>query len=443
VTEPIDILYFFEHKARELDNACVVKAILEQREGVSIEIASIAHGLEAAFTQYNPQVVVLPYCVAVYEANLDRIVSRWPQARYVNLAYEQVLGVAQKDLNSPKDDFARDYVIHHAWGEFFADYLKSHAVPEEHIAVNGNPTYALYRPPYSNYYGDARAELAARFGLDPEKRWVFVPENYGWAFFRDNMIRARIRRGFPAQDAHRYRDFARDSMTEVAKWWRDAAKIEAIELIVRPRPAVPKDSFIETVREMAGEVPDQLHIIKHGSVREWILCSDVVVSSYSTSLLEAAVAGKPIFMFYPLEYPKFLYSEWYQLVDQVTTKEAFEQAITQDSLPENWKQAEAWTADLMLRVSDPISNLADILKNVLTGDLDLPTPLAIAKQLERLTWASAYRKTRKLGWNLLQRGISLFGKPSQDQSWDQYEVDAITAKEIQERVSAWKAVLSE
>ena len=171
MTENIDILYFFEHKARELDNACVVKAILEQREGISIEIASIAHGLEVALSKYQPQVVVLPYCVAVHEANLDRIVSRWPEARYINLAYEQVLGVAQKDLNSPKDDFAREYVIHHAWGEFFADYLNSHAVPEEHISINGNPTYALYRPPYYAYYGDARTELAAQFGLDPEKRW--------------------------------------------------------------------------------------------------------------------------------------------------------------------------------------------------------------------------------------------------------------------------------
>ena len=442
MTQPIDIIYFFEHKARELDIACAVKAILEQRQGISIKIASIAHSLDYVFAKYQPKVVVLPYCVAVHEANLDRLVSQWPEARFVNLSYEQVLGIAQKDLNAPKDDFACNYVIHHAWGDFFADYLKSHAVPAAHIAVNGNPTYSLYRPPYNAYYGDVRRELADMFGLDIEKRWVFVPENYGWAFFRNHMVRARIRRGFPAQDAYRYRDFARNSMTEAATWWRDAAKIDSIELIVRPRPAIPKDSFVETLREMAGDVPDQLHIIKHGTVREWILCSDVVVSSYSTTLLEAAVAQKPIFMFYPFEYPDFLYSEWYDLVEKVTTKDAFMAAITQLDLADNWMKTEAWTTNLMLSEADPISNLSNILKAVLVGDLDVPPPLPIAKQLERLTWASAYRKVRKFGWNLMQDTLAAVGIKTKDQGWSAHESDALEAEDIAQRVAKWKSVLS-
>jgi len=443
VTETIDILYFFEHKARELDIACAVKAILEKDEGVTIEIASIAHSLDVVFAKYHPKVVVLPYCVAVHEASLDRLVAQWPEARFVNLSYEQVLGVAQKDLNAPKDDFARNYVIHHAWGEFFADYLKSHAVPEEHIVVNGSPTYSLYRPPYSAYYGNARAELAKKFDLDPEKRWVFVPENYGWAFYANHMVRARIRRGFPAQDAHRYRDFARDSMTEVAKWWRDTASIDSIELIVRPRPAIPKDGFIETVREMAGAVPDDLHIIKYGTVREWILCSDVVVSSYSTTLLEAAVARKPIFMFYPIEYPDFLYSEWYDLVEKVTTQDAFVSAITQEAVPNNWADSEAWVVGLMLNEADPISKLANILKAVLIGDLEVLAPFPIARQLERLTWASAYRKARKFGWNLMQDTLAAIGIKTQDQGWQAHESDALEAQDIAQRVSRWKLILAQ
>lgn len=386
--------------------------------------------------------VVLPYCVAVHEASLDRIVVQWPEARFVNLSYEQVLGVAQKDLNAPKDDFARNYVIHHAWGEFFAEYLKFHAVPEEHIVVNGSPTYSLYRPPYSTYYGDARAELAEKFNLDPEKRWVFVPENYGWAFYANHMVRARIRRGFPAKDAYRYRDFARDSMTEVATWWRNAAKIDSIELIIRPRPAIPKDSFIETVREMAGDVPGELHIIKYGTVREWILCSDVVVSSYSTTLLEAAVAQKPIFMFYPFEYPEFLYSEWYDLVEKVVTQDAFINAVTQDNFAENWVDAQAWVADLMLKEADPISMLATILNRVLVGDLEIPRPIPIAKHLEHLTWASAYRKIRKFGWNLMQDTLAAVGIKTQDQGWQAHESDALEAQDIAQRVARWKSILT-
>ena len=90
--KPVDIVYFVEHIARELDIACAVKAILEREGGASVEIASISHQLENVLSDYHPRVVALPYCVAVHEAGLDKIVRQWPGAHYINLAYEQVLG---------------------------------------------------------------------------------------------------------------------------------------------------------------------------------------------------------------------------------------------------------------------------------------------------------------------------------------------------------------
>ncbi|MBC8496524.1 MAG: hypothetical protein H8D37_02570 [Chloroflexi bacterium] len=438
----VDIVYFVEHIARELDVACAVEAILEMNSDISVKIASITHGFEDVLDGYQPRVVALPYCVAVHEAGLDKLVARWPQAQYINLSYEQVLGRAQKNLNSPKDAFAREYVMHHAWGDFFAQYLQANGVPEAHIMVNGNPSYALYREPYKAYYGNQRHELAQQFGLDPEKRWVFIPENYGWAFFRDHMVRARIRRGFDPEHAYQYRDFARQSLHAATQWWRDAAQIDSVELIIRPRPAIPAESFVETVREMAGDVPEQLHFIKHGTVREWILASDVIISNFSTTLLEAAVAQKPVYMLVPYAFPDFLYAEWYELTDKIDTGDAFADVITQPALPENWKKLEGWAVNAMISRGDAISGLADILASLVRGELSVPPPLEIARQHERFSLDRIIRLARKHGWKLMQNSLAALGIKTQDQGWAAHESDQVTAEVVVGRVARWKEILS-
>ncbi len=437
----VDIIYFVEHVARELDIACAVKTIIERDSCLSVEIASITHHIEETLTHFQPRVVALPYCVAIHEAGLDKIVARWPAAEYVSLSYEQVLGQAQKDLNSPKDEFAKKYVLYHAWGDFFAEYLQTHAVPPEHIYINGNPSYVLYRPPYADYYGDQRADLAQQFGLDASKRWVFIPENYGWAFFEDHMVRARIRRGFDPQQAYEYRDFARDSMREASSWWREAAKIDELEIIIRPRPAIPAQNFIERVREYAGDLPARLHFIKHGTVREWILASDVVVSSYSTTLLEAAVARKPVYMMAPQAFPRLLHAEWYALTDQLETQQDFLAAIAQTEYPENWLALEDWLTPLMMSRGDAIANIARMLTAKANGELPTPPPLEIARQLERLTAARLYRLARKRGWKLYQNALAVLGIKTQDQGWTAHESDAITHEEITRRVARWREIL--
>lgn len=439
----IDIVYFIEHVARELDIACAVKAIIERDNDISIEIASITHHIEETLDAYQPRIVALPYCVAIHEGGLGEIVARWPQAEYVSLSYEQVLGRAQKELNSPKDKFAQKFVLYHAWGDFFAEYLKTHGVPPEHIYTNGNPSYALYRPPYAGYYGNQRAELARQFGLDAGKRWVFIPENYGWAFFEDHMVRARIRRGFDPRQAYRYRDFARDSLRSASQWWRAASEIESLEIILRPRPAIPAHSFIERVREYAGELPAQLHFIKYGTVREWILASDVVVSSYSTTLLEAAAAHKPVFMLTPQPFPELLYAEWYQLTDQLGTQEAFLAALTQENIPNNWVLLEAWLRELMMSRGDAIANMAHMLTAKANGALSTPPPVEIAQRQKRVTLARIINLARKIFWRLFQHGLFAMGIETQDQGWTAHESDQVTDQNVVQRVARWAEIVND
>lgn len=362
----IDIAWLVEHAARELDVACAAKHLLETRYGRSVEIASIAMRQQQTVESLRPDVVVIPYCYSAGDSGLRHFLPMWPEARYVNLAFEQVLSRMNESFKAPRDEFAKRSVYHQAWGDFFADYLRGVGVPDGNIFVNGNPSYALYRPPYRDYFA-SRLELAGRYGLDPDRRWVFVPENYWAAFFTEEIIRDYGRRGFGEEKARQYHEFALASLLESASWWRDAAETLDAEIIVRPRPAAPRDLFVKKCRYDEADLPGRLHVIKEGTIREWILASDFVASSYSTSLIEAAVAGKPVGMLMPREFPDFLWSDWYALVSPVRAREEFLRAVRGGLQDMSFGPLAEWAGERMMSRGDAVGNLAAELSAVCEG----------------------------------------------------------------------------
>ena len=70
---------------------------------------------------------------------------------------------------------------------------------------------------------------------------------------------------------------------------------------------------------------------KEESVREWILASDVVISSFSSTLIEAALGGKPAFMVEPVPLIKSFYNAWYDHVARIKNLNEFEKACLDKS----------------------------------------------------------------------------------------------------------------
>ena len=435
----VDVVYFIEHTARELDIACAVKYLLLSK-GINVEICSIVIDLDETLARWNPNVVVLPYGTNTRSANLERIIPHWGAACYVNLSFEQILGKAQKSFKAPKDRFARQHMLYTAWGEFFVDFLMEHGVAQQNITLVGNPAFTLYTQPYRNYYGNLRAELAQKFKLSMDRRWVLIPENYGWAFFKDNNVRDRIQRGFDPQDAFQYRDFARDSLRASANWWREAAELDGIELIVRPRPAIPVEMFRDAVLEMAGEIPPHLHVIKYRTVREWILVSDLVFSSYSTTLLDAAVADKPAYMLTPYSIPDFLYAEWYDVTAKVSTYDDFAAAVQAEPLEANWEALQNWVKTQMMSQGDAITNIANVIQSIVHGEKLIPPPTEIAVALRKPSFDRFQRKVRHYGWEALQSVLALTGKAT-EKDWNPHERDLVDPTDVAQRVDRWADVL--
>jgi hypothetical protein len=369
--ERIDAVVLYEVAPRELDVALALKCLAETRHGLRLEVAQQYEHYPAVVDNFYPNVVMLPY--GYHEGSHRRYLLEWPDAIYFNLAWEQFFYPGNRRAKSPQGEFAVRYVVHHAWSESYVDFLKEHGVPEANILLNGHPAYQLYLPPYRDYF-QGRAELAARHKLVPTKGWVFFPENYNWAFYGEDSISEFIQRGQAPRQVQEMRDFATGSFAEAMRWCRTLVQTDDVELILRPRPSTMPDHLEGMARQVLKEIPAGLHIIAGDTVREWNLASDVVVSSYSTSLIEAAVAGKPAFILEPLPIPASLHVHWHDLVEHVTSEKKFLEACLGEPTATGGPALRDWAHETMLSRGDPIVRLADFLAEVCAGKLRFQSP---------------------------------------------------------------------
>lgn len=484
----IDMLWLIEHNAREMDIACAVKSIVQTQYGMDIVIKNVYLHANEVMNKYIPRLVIFPFFYRISDLAIENYVKVWPDAIAFNLAMEQVHYKAHLKMKAPGDDFSRQRVIHHAWGKFYKNYLLENGVPEEHIFVNGNPVYQLYKEPYSKYFKQ-RIQLAQQIGIDPAKKWIFIPENYKWAFLSDNELKNSVKRGGNLDEHLNMRAFCRESLTHVLHWCNEVGKREELEIIFRPRPAVNSRQMEAYFNEEVGSLTKHLHFTKIESVRDWSLASDVVISSYSTSLIEAAVAGKSIYMLEPIPIPDSLSCDWYGFVQRIHNGAEFEESCLSPKKNNNC-ELQTWAQNEMLANGDPIKGLADYVVHLLestpsstryripkpTYAFDSPvlvsfmvrskwrwervmsyTQRAVPHLLSAVKiflrylvggfpWVFRYKENLNKSLASLRLGVQLFFQGFKDKNYFDpvtHENDIFTERDVNERVKVWRAKLAE
>lgn len=440
-----DIVILYEHVVRELDVACALKHYLRRDYGLNAELVQYPYGVAAALDKFDPEIVVLPFCYsdcyAVLKHDFAACLSQWPRAHYVNLAWEQLLYEGNRAAKTPGGEFATQHVLHHAWSDFFARYLVEQGLASDHVFVNGHPAYALYDAPYRSFF-KTRDELAQQYKLDPIKQWVFFPENYNWMFYRPAELRRLSGLGTGDKDQKaeamsELQEFCEISFREVMRWCADAARRGGYEFIVRPRPATPVEQFAAAAGDVLGDIPDRLHFLKEGTVREWILASDIVISSHSTSLIEAAVAGKAAFMLAPFPMPSSLRVGWQECTAHLHTQAEFELALEDKRSADASLPLGTWARAHLMSHGDSIWNLASFLGRLSQGDLKpLPSPTrrSLMPPGTPLPWLS-FEVHRHRSHN---RWRQASGKPH-----PKYQRDVLPITEVNKRVERWRQVLGE
>ncbi|MBM4002647.1 MAG: hypothetical protein FJ295_05065 [Planctomycetes bacterium] len=428
-----DVVLFVEHVSRELDIACVIRHLAWQRFGMEVGVASLTQGLEQTLRGTPPSVIAVPYFYSRRDMGIREILMRWPGVRVVNLAYEQLVSPGNQQFKVPRDPIAREHVLHLAVGDFFREFLVRHGVPRDRVLMSGSLACSLYLAPYRRYFESQRARMATQYGLEINRPWVFFPENYGAAFFSDREVERRVREGCDRRDVEEYRRTSRDSLTQVADWCRHAALHEDVEIIIRPRPATSVDTLRASFREAAGELPpDRLHFIKQESVRQWTLACDTVVSSFSTTLVEAAVADRPAYLLMPSPLPRSMHCEWHDLAPKIATADEFQRLLREGPSPFATSLLRQWAQLELLSYGDPISKVAAILAAAVGRDCHLPpVPSAPVLDRMRLQWKRSRRQWKQ---RLLTSTASPAANPCESP-------DAFDTHDVDERTAAWEQTL--
>ena len=433
----VDIVYLYEHVVRELDVACAVKHFLERDHGLTVELVQYPYGVREAIASFRPRMALLPFCYydcyALPRHSFGACLAEWPKAIYVNVAWEQLLYKGNRASKTPGGEFALNHVVHHAWSESFRDFLLELGIPAGRIFLNGHPAYALYDPPYRDGF-QSRAQLAEAYGLDVQKRWVFFPENYNWMFYTLGDLKRQGRYETERERVEELVRFCQLSFADVMRWFVNLAREGDFEIIVRPRPATPLTQFEARVNEIVPDRPPQVRVLKEGTVREWILASDVVVTSHSTSLIEASVAGKPAFMLEPHPMPDSLRAAWHDLAHHIRDEEAFRQVMfSLDEPREN--RLGAWARSTLMANGDSIWNLAQFVADLFSGRIEPPPPATYRSLMPpefhfpRLAFEYYKFRTRE---HRRSRPKAINPK---------YEKDLLTPQQLAQRIEKWRVCL--
>lgn len=316
------MLFLIEHVDRELRSVQFLAEVLGAR-GYSCRILSISFGIHRIL-HIRPKVIVFPYGPSVRVSPLDILWLRYRSSVvYVNLNWEQYLSKANFHYKRPQDGFARKLMVHLVWDSSFSDYLLQNGVAGDNIHIVGNLSYELIR---KGKMVPSGRDILARFPLSDFDRIVFLPVNHGWAFLGRNDIIKRIQNGYDRATAFQYKEFSDRNLDIFIDWLRRLApECPRTAFFVRPHPSVSNEDY---GRHFTNE--KNVFVTHEGTIHDWINRSHMVISTWSSSVIDAAILGKKIALLEPLPRPDWLQVHWNSLVHNIRSLSEFKAFVEGD-----------------------------------------------------------------------------------------------------------------
>jgi hypothetical protein len=254
-------------------------------------------------------------------------------------------------------------------------------VEDRNIFLTGNPVMQLYSSPYRHYL-KARRELGRLYALDNQKKWVLFSESYQFAMFSDEHINNLIEHQNAAPDlVGAAAEYGRRSLRQLLTWVNSSIRDDVI-FILRPRPSATEGAMADVLRQCVSHPHPNLRIIQAETARDWILGADHVMSSHSTTLIEAALAGKPIHRFSPEPSPSAIALPWHELVPLLEDQTAFARALAEAGPAATGEPLAHWARDELLFAGDPLDAIAGCIARLHDAEHDGP-PRLVPMTVER------------------------------------------------------------
>jgi hypothetical protein len=164
----------------------------------------------------------------------------------------------------------------------------------------------------------------------------------------------------------------------------------------------------------------------------------VVMSSYSTTLIEASIAGKPAYIVEPMAWPDALRQEWHSLVPRVSSENEFVAVASGRAAAGDGALAD-WARRTMLAHGDPILRIADRIASVRRGTVPTPQPAPWPS----ITLPGHHPQRERLLFELRRRASSLLPVAADALVEPESRDDVAAVREVPERTRRWQPILDD
>lgn len=284
----LDFLFLYEHIVREFENDALIMAELERR-GYSVALHQLMDRKKLKYYFWKKPKVIVPSAMYDNETLNSFVYNNVGKLdKVVNLHWEQVLSREQEESEFYSFTENARKCTHICWGEKAKERIVRKGVPENNAVVTGAVQLDFLYPMFDGYF-KSRDELAAEFSLDTSKRWLCYVSSFSCAFMDDKEVEEL--NAMTDLDFAGFKAVGARSM-EVTLEWFDRLLSEPgyqdAELIYRPHPCEWQSPPLAEMKKKHKN----FHVISDYSVKQWVKCSNTILTWMSTSIAEIYLAKK-------------------------------------------------------------------------------------------------------------------------------------------------------
>lgn len=309
----VDAMILYEHRARELENACLLATELSRRGfKVSIEyMNSLGNFLT------KPKVIVVPHLYDDYQVCFmaKNIWGEYPRT-IIDLQSEQVLSKSADKNEFHKPSGQAKNAQHIAWGEAQVKKYLDDGIPPENIHLTGHIAMDFLRDELSSCFL-SKVEIAKKYNLDPNRKWVLFLSSFSLTNRTDENLK-EIKKMVP--EVKQIYEVTIATREKILEWFEAAVITNPDKLFIyRPHPAENKDPLFLDLEQRY----DNFVCIRDFSSRQWVLVSDHLYTWISTSIIDAYFANKPCYILRPVDVPSAFDNPLLENCDHIKKKSTF------------------------------------------------------------------------------------------------------------------------
>lgn len=296
---PLKVILFYQHIGREYGSLANIRDELVSltKGNIKVLIRSIDFEWHATCREARRDgvdIVVMPWLyIDSNYALMAPFIKINPDVVIVNIHQEQIGSPSSEIVFKPKGEAERNGCFHFCWGEYFANKLEHYGVRRDLIRIPGNARLdeLVALPPKLT-----REELAERYSLDPEKKWVLFAENRGWVYkatreYKNEMLSM----GLSEREYEEGKCIDFVSMKTLFEQIRALpdSYFDSCEFIYRSHPGTT----------VGNDLDPRVIEISREPIGTWLRAIQLLVVWGSTSSFEAEICNTPVVRHEPINNP--------------------------------------------------------------------------------------------------------------------------------------------